>query len=408
MRTQAASAAIAASLALALSACGGSDGDKAADGGGGPLKIGVLASLTGPSSATFKVTPAAADARFKQYIADKGECASRFKDYQIVKADDTNTPQGALLAAQRLVQQDKVDAILHGTASFYGAATFLTTDAAAKKIPVMGGGFDGSPVYLDPTNNVFGILAPIDSKKTYTTTAELMKQAGASSAAVIAYDNPSSAAGAESNVRSIEQSGLKVPYKNLKIQYGTTDVGTIVQGILASGADSVISSINPETAFAVVGGLKQAGKEMKLISQPIGYSADLLASGPAVQAAQGVTFSASSAPNELDTPATQHRAAALKTIGNDSGIAGFAEDQGYLGADMFIYALEKAGCDAPMADVMKTLRADDKWDGGGLLPLPRDFGSGSAPTEQCSYYVNLTGKEFVPVSDKPICGTELK
>lgn len=404
-RSAAAAATIATSLALTLAACGSSGGDSAAAGGSdGPLKIGVMASLTGPSSETFKVTPKAADARFKQYLSDGGKCADRVKGYKLVEADDTNTPQGALQAAQRLVQQDKVDVILHGTAAFYGAATFLTTDASAKKIPVMGGGFDGSPVYADPTNNVFGILAPIDNKKTYTINGELMKQAGASDAAVIAYDNPSSAPAGEAAARSVEASDLKVSYKNLKIPYGTTDVGSIAQGIIDSGADSLITTLNPETSFAVVGALKQAGVDMKLISQPIGYSADLLASPPAVQAAQGITFSTSSAPNELNTAATQKRAAALKTIGNDSGIAGFAEDQGYLSADMFLYALEKAGCDASMADVMKALRTDKTWDGEGLLAAPRDFGSGKPTAEQCSYYVKLTDDAFVPVSDKPICG----
>ena len=393
MRTKAASAAIAASLALAISACGSSDGGSSSGGDDGPLKIGVIASLTGPSSATFKVTPDAADARFKQYIADNGKCASRFKDYELVEADDTNTPQGALQAAQRLVQQDKVDAILHGTAVFYGAATFLTTDAAAKTIPVMGGGFDGSPVYADPTNNVFGILAPLDFKATYTNVGELMKTAGATKAAVIAYDGPSSAPSAEQGVRSIEASGYDVVYENIKIQTGTTDVGTIVQGILDSGADSLISSLNPETAFAVAGGLKQAGKDLKLISQPIGYSSQLLESGPAVQAAQGITFSTSSAPNELNTPATQERAAALKTIGNDTGIAGFAEDQGYLAASMLIFAIEKAGCDAPIADAMKALRSEKAWDGAGLLPQVRNFTSGEAQDETVLVLRRPDGRE---------------
>ena len=404
----AAAATIVTSLALALTACGGGDGGGGTGGSGGPLKIGVMASLTGPSAATFKVTPKAVSARLDQYIADAGKCADRFKGYKLVDADDQNTPAGALQAAQRLVQQEKVDVILQGTAAFYGAATFLTTDAAAKQIPVMGGGFDGSPVYKDPKNNIFGILPPIDVDLTYTNNGELMKQSDASKAAVIAYDNPSSAPAGEQAARSVEASDLKVVYKNLKIPYGSTDIGPVAQGIIDSGADTLITNLNPETSFAVVGALKQAGTELKLISQPIGYSADLLASGPAVQAAQGITFAASSAPNELNTPATQTRAAALKTIGNDSGIAGFAEDQGYLAADMFIHGLELAGCDASMADVTKALRADKTWDGGGLLPKARNFGSGEPDPQTCSYYVKLTGKAFVPVSDKPVCGDLVK
>lgn len=409
MRTKAALVATTTSLAFALAACGGSsDGGASSGDASGPLKIGVIASLTGPSSATFKVTPKAADARLKAYIAENGKCAARLKDYKLIEADDTNAPAGALQAAQRLVQQEKVDAILHGTAAFYGAATFLTTDAAAKKIPVMGGGFDGSPVYADPTNNVFGILAPIDNKKTYTSQGELMKQAGATKAAIIAYDNPSSGPAGDAAARSVEATGLKVAYKNLKIPYGTTDIGSIAQGIIDSGADGLITTLNPETSFGVTGALKQAGHDMKLIAQPIGYSADLLASPPAVQAAQGITFSTSSAPMELRTEATKKRAAALKTIGNTSGIAGFAEDQGYIAADMLIHSLELAGCDSSIGDAMKALRGDKSWDGGGLLPAPRDFTSGDAAAETCSFYVKLTGKEFVPVSEQPICGVLVK
>lgn len=403
MRTRAAAAAIAVSLSLALSACGGAGGETAPGSGDGPLKIGVIASLTGPSSETFKVTPDAADARIKQYIADGGECASRFDDYKLIKADDTNTPEGALRMAQRLVQQDQVDVILQGTAAFYGASQFLTTNPAAKEIPVLGGGFDGAPVYKDTSNNVFGTLAPLDYSKTYANYGNLLKKVGATKAAIIAYDNPSSAPAAEATIRSIEASGADVVYKNLKIPYGSTDVGAVTQGIIDSGADALLTTLNPETAFAVVGGLKQAGHELKLTQLPIGYSAQLLESGPAVKAGQGVTFSTSSAPMEIHSKATEKRDEALKTIGNDTGIAGFAEDQGYLAADMLIFGLEKAGCDASMADVMKALRSNP-WDGGGLLPQPRDFGS-SEPVEQtCSYYVTLKGKEFVPLSKDPICG----
>ncbi|MQW77608.1 ABC transporter substrate-binding protein [Nocardioides sp. dk4132] len=406
MRTRTAAACVTASLALALTACGSDDGT-AEGNDSGPLKVGVIASLTGPSSETFKVTPDAADARIKQYVADGGECADRFDGYELVKADDTNTPEGALRMAQRLVQQDKVDVILQGTAAFYGASQFLTTDPAAKKIPVLGGGFDGAPVYMSTDNNVFANFAPIDFEVTYTTYGELMKKVGGTKAAVIAYDNPSSAPSAEATIRSIKASGLEVAYENLKIPYGSTDVGAVTQGMIDAGVDTLITSLNPETAFGVIGGLKQAGHEMKLVQLPIGYSAQLLESEPSVQAGQDVSFSTSSAPMELHNEATEKRSAALKTIGNDSGIAGFAEDQGYLAADMLIFGLEEAGCDSNGEEIMAALRETNTWDGSGLLPLPRDFGSAEAGDQQCSYYVKLTGKEFVPVSEEPICGDKI-
>ena len=181
--------------------------------------------------------------------------------------------------------------------------------------------------------------------------------------------SPSSQAGLESGFASIEAAGLEIGYTNNSVQFGSTDVGPLVLGILESGDDAVYTTINFDTSLALVAGLRQAGWDGVFIS-PTGYGADLLASEPAVQIGQGVIFSNAFTPVENDTPATQELSAALQEQGNESGIPGFYESQGWFGADLFLYGLEKAGCDADQADLISTLQETDDWDANGLYPRP--------------------------------------
>src|SRR5262245_19337241 len=55
------------------------------------------------------------------------ECASR--GFDVVIGDDQSTPQGALTAAQKLVQQDHVYAVLPVSTYFYGAGQYAGTQA---------------------------------------------------------------------------------------------------------------------------------------------------------------------------------------------------------------------------------------------------------------------------------------
>lgn len=409
MRHKAAATAVASIAALALTACGSSS-TSAGDGGGssntGPLKVGLMYSQTGPSSETFKETGKAIEARWKAYTDSNGKCASR--QVSFVDGDDTNTPEGALSLAQKFVQQDKVDVIIQSTAEFYGASQYMTTDPAAKKVPVFGGGYDTNAAYFDKSNLVFPALAPTSYKTGYTQPGDFFKSKGVTKVAGIAYNVASSAGALDQAVKSFKNSGIDVAYQNDKIDYGSKDVAAIVQGIVKSGADGFYTTLNPDTALAVLGGALQAGVKFKAIEFPIGYGPELLASQPAVQASQGVTFGTGVAPYDLHTPATDALAAALKKyMGNTSGLPTFAQTQGWISGDEFIYALEKAGCDATPTQIAAALRKSTDWDAGGLLAQPRDFTSTADPKESCSYLVTLKGTDFVPESNKPFCGTAI-
>ncbi len=193
-------------MTLSVSGCGGDSGGGGGSAGSssGPVKIGLITSLSGSTAASFSPSVKAVDARLKAYQDAGGKCASR--QFEVTTADDTSSPAGTLAAAQKLVQQDKSFAILEVSSFFYGASQFATT--AGKKVPFFGGAFDGSPGWNKVDNNLFGVLPPLDFSKTYATAGQYAKSLGGTKVAAVAYDSPSAKEGMESTLRSTDAAGL--------------------------------------------------------------------------------------------------------------------------------------------------------------------------------------------------------
>ncbi|SEP23355.1 branched-chain amino acid transport system substrate-binding protein [Trujillonella endophytica] len=399
---------VACAAALVLSACGSDDEDGGGDGGGGgggggnggTVKVGLLTSLSGPGANAAAGSIRGAEARFESY---EGECSDL--EFDIVEADDASSTAGALTGAQKLVQQDEVFALINVSAFFYGASPWLTSQGSS--VPVFGGAWDGAEQWTATDDNLFNSGFVPDYETVFSGAGEFYAEQGATNVAGIAYVSPSSQAGLASGLASMEAAGLEVSYTNDSVQFGSTDVGPLVLGILEAGADAVYPTINFDTSLALVAGLRQAGWE-GVFTSPTGYGADLLASEPAVAVGQGVIFSNAFTPVENDTPATQELAAALQAQGNESGIPGFYESQGWFGADLFLYGLEQAGCDASQEELISTLQETDDWDANGLYPNPIPQTT-TTYDEQCSFYLILEGDGFRPLNDgEPFCGTPVE
>ena len=394
-------AAVGTACAVALVVTGCSSGS-GSSGSPSTIKVGLMTALSGPAAAAAASAVRGAEARFAAYKEDGKGCAAK-KTFEIVKADDASNAQGALAGAQKLVQQDKVYSMLNISAFFYGASPWLTTQG--KTTPVIGGAWDGAKEWANTNDNLFTSAPVPDYSVVYSTTADYLKSQGATKVAGIAYVSPSSQAGLKNGFDSFEKAGLAKGYVNDSVPFGSTDVGPLVLGIINSHADALYLTINPDTAFAVVGGLKQAKYPLKVIVSPTGYGADLLQSAPAVQAGQGVSFVTSTRPVELPNAGTKRmQKALLDHTDNKSGTPGFYESQGWLNTDLFLHGLEAAGCDASQADFIKKLQTDTSWDANGLYPSPIPQNT-IKYDELCAFFVKLDGPKFVPVQGAaPICG----
>ncbi len=114
-----------------LSACGGDAGAEGDGGGGGPIKVGLISSLTGPA-ATFGVPLRGAVEASVRDINDNGGVLGR--EIELVVHDDETDPTTAAQGATELVDE--------GVVAIIGAVTSSTTlafapIAASAEIPVI-------------------------------------------------------------------------------------------------------------------------------------------------------------------------------------------------------------------------------------------------------------------------------
>ncbi|HVW41358.1 MAG TPA: ABC transporter substrate-binding protein [Amycolatopsis sp.] len=392
---------------VVVAACGsGNSGSKPGAGNqgasGGEIKLGLLTDLTGPYSSSFKSAEGGLKA-YVQMINDEGGINGTKLSY--VVADTTSTLSGAQTAAQTLVEKENVFAIVEVSAVYSGAQTYLLRQG----IPVAGGGFDGNE-WTDPHNtNLFATTGATDYKAVAAVTGQFMKSQGVTTCGAIGYANASSAPAASSIVKSCEAAGLKNGYLNTQLPPGSTDVGAIALAMKQAGVDGIDIPVVPNTAFALVAALKQAGVNLKVVLLPTGYGSDLLASPPAVQASQGVLFQSVGQPVEANIPATQKQVAALAKVGINATPT-FAQQESYIAGATVAAGLRAAGANPTQKSFTDALRKVHDFDADGLLaPGKVDFSNftqvpGGAGAAGCIFAARVQGDKFVPVQGLPICG----
>ncbi|MGY1743527.1 MULTISPECIES: ABC transporter substrate-binding protein [unclassified Blastococcus] len=402
-------------LVLGMSACGSDDeedsgGSSSAGGsqsssGGGTLRIGLMTERTGAASAQKgERSELGFNARMAAYQEEGGQCADT--DVELVVADTASNPQGALGAAQRLVQQDDVFAVLGDSQLFYAAADYLVQQAP--DTPVIGPATDGAPAWLESGTNLFPAGPPPLTDVVFSTTGEFLAQQGVTKLAGVAMATPSSQATLATILQSAEAAGLDQGYVNNSMPLGSEDVGAMVLGIQESGSDGLYLPITTSAAAAIMQGLSQADYEFKAAILASGYGGVTLENQPFVDAAQGASFSLGYTPVEIESEATARLQQYMEEAGVPFGIPDLGQAQGWMMADLLLHGLELAGCDASQADFMSALSEDTTWNAGGLYPQEFDFSDHRNLGQECAFFVTLEGEEFVPVSDEPICGERVE
>jgi branched-chain amino acid transport system substrate-binding protein len=163
--------------------------------------------------------------------------------------------------------------------------------------------------------------------------------------------------------------------------------------------------------MAIVQGIRQEGLNLKGALMATGYGGDLVQGGPgASSAAQGVYFSTSQEPVEMDTSAIQQFQNALSTYAGVTGDPTFAEYQGYLAVDAFVEGLKAAGSNPTQASLIDALLGITNYNGAGLygthsvsFALPGRGDTSGA--DNCFWVTQYQGSTFHLVAGAdPICG----
>ena len=325
-----------------------------------------------------------------------------------VEADTATNPATALSAAKKLVQQDHVSVVIAHSAITFAAAPYLTS----QKVPVIGAGEDG-PEWTQ-LKNMFAVYGALHTTKVTDTLGKFFKMQGVTTVGSVGYSiSPLSSESAKAAIASGESVGLKKGYLNASFPFGSTDVGPVVLAMKSAGVDGFTASTDPNTAFALVTGLRQAGANIKVATFPTGYGGDLTQAGPgALNAAQGVYFSLGYEPIEMQTAATKQFVSDLAAAGTTSEPT-YAMYNGYVSIGLLVRALKADGGSTKQADIITALSGIHDWDalglfGGRKLDInDRDTIAGGV--DNCSWFTKLNGNKFELVKGAdPICGKTLE
>jgi ABC-type branched-subunit amino acid transport system substrate-binding protein len=409
---------VTAAALLAVAACGSSSkggssaptgGATTSSGGGGSsnapavkatITVGLLADFTGPAASGNKTVNDGVKAGVV-YAARNGITV------KFIEADTATNPATALSAAQKLVTQDHVSLVIAHSAITFAASTYFT----AHKIPVIGAGEDG-PEWTT-SKNMFAIYGALHQTKVTDTMGKFFKMQGVTTVGALGYSiSPLSSESAKAAIASAQSVGLKKGYLNAAFAFGSTDVQPVVLAMKAAGVDGVTASTDPNTAFALVTGLRQAGANIKVALFPTGYGGDLTQAGPgALTAAQGVYFSLGYEPVEMKTTATKQFESDLVAAGV-KGEPTYAMYNGYTSIGLLVRALKDDGGSTKASDLTTALSNVHDWDALGLFGGRKldinDRDNIAGGVDNCSWVTKLNGQKFdlVPNAD-PICGKTL-
>lgn len=393
--------AVASAVVVAAAGCGSSATKSSPGAGHGTTyTIGVLTDLTGLASGDNQSLP-------KAIQAGVDVAASEGYHIRYVLGDSASSPAGALSAAQRLVNQDHVLAVIAISDLTFGAAPFL----ASKGVPVIGGAVDSTEWTTD--RNMFSVFGYPDYTSVETTDGQFFKLVGATNVGAIGYGAvPSAADSAKANELSVKAAGLKAGYLNAEFPLGSTNVGPDVLQMKDAGIDGLSVLLQQNTAFAIINALRQQGVELKAPVLADGYGHALLDAGPgALQSAQGAYFSVGFEPIEMHTAATEKFARALTQAGFSGG-PGLPEYLAYMSVDAFVAGLKAAGAHPTQAGLINAMVGIRKYDGAGLYGghtvgfAMNQRGVGGSGADGCIWFTRFQGRSFNLVKGAdPVCGT---
>jgi ABC-type branched-subunit amino acid transport system substrate-binding protein len=388
-RTVAVAAAAAAALLLAAG-CSSSPASK------GTITVGVLTDQTGPAASGNKTS--VDGVRAGTYYAARNGYTIKY-----VVGDTATNPATALTVATKFVTQDHVLAVIANSSLTFGAANYLTQH----NVPVIGAAEDG-PEWTK-SNNMFSVFGELQSTKVATTQGAFYKQMGVTSLGVVAYSLPVAAPVAEGAAISAEVAGVHVGYRNTKLALGG-DTGPVVLQLKSAGVDALVANVDPDTAFAIIKGLRAQGVNLKVALLPTGYGGDLLGSGPGAQAAaQGVYFLSGYELVEMQTPATKQLVADLSSAGVTTEPT-YAMYNGYASVGLLVQALQGAGANPTQTSLLASLNNIHKFTAMGLFGShsvdPTDRENVVAGADNCQWVAQFVGNGFKTVPNAiPICGT---
>jgi ABC-type branched-subunit amino acid transport system substrate-binding protein len=368
------------------------------------VKVGYIYSGTGVAASSFKGADKAFQARIDRANAAGGVNGRKIETELI---DDLSSGAN-LTGAQDLVQNRKVFAVVNNSPFAFLSYRYIESQG----VPLIGGGYDGT-YYGEPGNeNIISALGNVVSSPGLTNTnlVKAIKDRGGTKVAALAYGASASSSAAAKAVQQygVPALGLKAAYTNTSVDFGTSDVGSLVLGIKNAGADASVLLMVPSTNIAIVQGLAQNGVTMKANVLLTGYGQDLLDSPAAATLGPETLFYSQYVPVELKTKATRQFQADLKKYAGYEGVPSYGQYLGYITGELIVLGLQQAGASPTRQGFIDGLHKLGTFDGAGLACKPLDISLtnyGKTASTGCAYYMYVKDGKFVVLNHgKPVIG----
>lgn len=280
-------------------------------------------------------------------------------------------------------------------------------------VPVTGGSFDGPEWGEKPFTNMFAAdTGSVDPAYPVNTgIGKFLKEHGATVVATYGYSiSPSSTRSAIGTADSFKLAGGKVGVLDTSIPFGGVDFTTEALVAKSKHVNAIYAGLDDNSNFALAAALEQAGVKLKAVVFPTGYQ-DTVIHSTVWKTVQGDYFDSEFHPFSIPDAGTRQMAAALQKYEHfkKTQFPNFTQYEAWVGADLMIKGLELAGASPTRPAVIKDLRNLKSYNAGGILPNPIDYTTifGHTLPKQCGWYMKAEKNGFVPVSNQPVCGTDV-
>lgn len=356
------------------------------------IRVGGVASVTNPLGASYDQSFVGTQAYFDM-INEQGGIYGR--DLELVAELDDNTGFENQQQVTRLLTEEDVFAVLPvATLSFDGAQQL-----ADEGVPTFGWNIQEE---WDLGENLYGTRGHICTDCAYPTLPWIVRESGASTVGILAYDVPQSsgcAAGIENSIEEYGGDEVQVGFVDASLAYGTSDVSVQVSEMKDAGVDFVTTCMDFNGEKTVADEMARQDLEAPFY-RPNGYDHAQLEEFPDTFEGSIVLTQFWPFEEETDQPEglTQYFEA-IEAAGEEPQELSLA---GWMAADMFYQGLVGAGPEFTREGVVSYLNTLEDFDAGGILAgLDWTVEHTDDPPVGCNAFSTIEGGEFVPTFGEP-------